>query len=82
MCAARAALRCPPCRSGLASALGGRLGIVTASNSGAIKHLPVAELRRAAQDQGVAVLSELASADWNQVRGRRGCQHWAAQHAL
>lgn len=57
-----------PRRSGLSSALGGRLGIVSASNSGAIKHLPVAELRRAAQDQGIAVLSELASADWNQVR--------------
>ncbi|KAL4422385.1 hypothetical protein ABPG75_008582 [Micractinium tetrahymenae] len=56
----------PMSKSGLANALGGKLGIVTASNSGAIKHLPVAELRRAAEDQGIPVLSELASGDWNQ----------------
>lgn len=56
-------------RSGLATALGGRVGVLTASNSAAIKLFPVAEMRRLAEEAGIAVQSPLA--EMAQVRGCR-----------
>lgn len=70
------------CRSGLSSALGGRIGVVTASNSATIKLWPVAELRRLAEDGSVDVQG--AMAEPAQARGGEGavrplsdpCGHW------
>jgi hypothetical protein len=69
----------PPPRSGLSTAVGGFIGVVTASNSASIKLFPVAELRRLAEEARMEV--QAATAERAQVRLGRACAAGAAPHS-
>lgn len=88
---------CPPayerlcCRTGLAAADGGVVGVITASNQGTITLWPEGVLRAAAQERGLALQSEHSPREawpllcyWSAgEQGQRGCEPgagWCGGH--